>query len=617
MDIIKAIELPASFDQYTNRNDRPLSYLEPTSHINILVGSNNSGKSWFMRLLSAQNEYQTQLRKVNLIEINQKLNAIFDDLKNALETSQLTEALYFNEKSINQLKPLPTSLSLNEDSFKEIRNTFTNWSGFPEIIRWTQRAGAHITEELRKNLRNTIRYRSTEALQILERVPIYSEVNLPKRVYIPVLRGLRPIDEQHSDLYAARTLSDYFSDNEQNPPDIFTGLTFYKRLTGMLLGNNSQRKIISDYQDFVSKTLFENKPIALIPSPDIKAVVVKIGNEKEQPIYHLGDGIQSAIILSFLPYVMKESTFFFIEEPEMYFHPGLQRKILNFFDSLSRHMFFLTTHSNHFLDLTIDIKNVSVFTFRKNFPNNVEYDDEQTPTFSIEAIDRTNTSSLELLGVRNSSVFLVNATIWVEGITDRWYLREMLKAYMDDLSERGSLVQRLEEDVHYSFVEYGGANITHWSFLDYEEHPIEVKRLCARALVVVDKDGDTKLKRKEELTRILGDRLIILPGREIENLLPYNVIKQVILEYERTPDRQLPKIQYSSYQNGYLGTFIESRILRGEFSRKGGYKSESGSVKSKVDFCKKSLPKIKYSDLPPSTQQVIEKIYKFILSQNK
>ena len=29
-----------------------------------------------------------------------------------------------------------------------------------------------------------------------------------------------------------------------------------------------------------------------------------------------------------------------------------------------------------------------------------------------------------------------------------------------------------KEDYHYSFVEYGGNNITHWSFLDKEETPI-------------------------------------------------------------------------------------------------------------------------------------------------
>jgi len=404
------------------------------------------------------------------------------------------------------------------------------------------------------------------------------------------LRGLRPIDEKHTDLYAAQTKKDYFPSG--SPPEVFTGLSLYQRLIDMLLGDNSQRKAISDYQQFISKIFFENRPITLIPSPKEKTVVVKIGNEKEQPIFHLGDGIQSAIIMSFLPYTTKEPTFFFIEEPEIYLHPGLQRKILNFFAKIAekhKHMFFLTTHSNHFLDLTIDVKDVSIFTFRKQLSQKEETD-EQTPTFIVEAVESGNSSSLELLGVRNSSVFLVNATIWVEGITDRWYLREMLNSYMKHLAEKDPSVLKLEEDTHYSFVEYGGSNITHWSFLDEEDHPVEVERLCAKAMVIIDKDGDNKLARKEKLKEILHERLIVLPAREMENLLPYKVIKEVILEYEKNPALQLPHKEYNAYQDKYLGTFIESQIFKGKTSsRRGGYKEKSGTIKSKLDFCKKAL----------------------------
>jgi hypothetical protein len=619
MGSVKSIELPNTFDIYKNLDGKPVGSLKPISSINIFVGSNNSGKSRFMRLLSAQAEYQAVLGEIDLDQINLQIESILGQLKDALTRNGFREANGFSNQLIDGLLPLPRSLNLKTDSYNKLRDTFTKWSDFTDISSWSSlsgRGGSNIPDRNRTDLRDTIRAKSTEALHVLEKVPIHSDVTSPQRVYIPVLRGLRPIDTAHTDLYAERTKADYFSLEPTNTnPGVFTGLSLYQQLTDMLLGDNSERKIISDYQNFISKTLFENRPIALIPSPRTKAVVVKIGNEKEQPIFHLGDGIQSAIILSFLPYITKEPTFFFIEEPEMYLHPGLQRKVISFFASLNRHTFFLTTHSNHFLDLTIDIKNVSIFTFRKVSLRDDE-GDEQTPNFTIEAVDSGNHSSLELLGVRNSSVFLVNATIWVEGITDRWYLRTMLNSYMDYLSQIGPLTLKIEEDVHYSFVEYGGANITHWSFLEYEEHPIEIDRLCAKALVVIDKDGATKLHRKEALSNILGDRLILLAGREVENLLPYNVIKEVVIEYEGTPDRDLPNIEYSSYQDKYLGDFIENEILDGDFVRKGGYKRESGTIKSKVDFCEKALPRIRYTDLPQTTREIIERVYEFIRAQN-
>ena len=199
--------------------------------------------------------------------------------------------------------------------------------------------------------------------------------------------------------------------------------------------------------------------------------------------------------------------------------------------------------------------------FRKQLEQGDAEDDELSPTFILESIDSGDRSSLELLGVRNSSVFLVNATIWVEGITDRWYFRTMLDSYVDYLARTGGLKLKVEEDVHYSFVEYAGANITHWSFLEDEEQPIQVERLCSKALVIIDSDGNAKLQRKEELRQLLNDRLVILPSREVENLLPYHVIKQVVLEYEKDPDRKLPDIEYALFQDEYLGRFIEDVIL--------------------------------------------------------
>ena len=573
-----------------------------------------------MRLLSAQTEYIALTRTVDLESINKDLITIIDKLQAALREAGLTTANDVDEATLDRIQSsLPNRLRTNNDVYKDIRNTFTNWINLGEINKTSSRTGSmgigNTSDTTKRRLKDTVIELSKNALVHLQQVPIPSEKTQPKRVYIPTLRGLRPLDEKRTDFYAARTAQDYYEDvASQLRPEIFTGLGFYEKLTELLLGNNRERKAIYEYQEFISDALFEGRSVALIPSPRTKVVVVKIGSEKEQPIYNLGDGIQSAIILSFLPYVTQEPTFFFIEEPEMYLHPGLQRKILDFFALQSRHLFFLTTHSNHLLDITIDIKDTSVFTFRKQL--NTEGDDEQTPIFTIEAVDAGDNSSLELLGVRNSSVFLVNATVWVEGITDRWYLRKMLNSYMDHLQHNNSLMLRLEEDVHYSFVEYGGANITHWSFLEEEEHPIEVKRLCAKAILVIDKDGDTKLARKDALQYLLGDRLIILPCREVENLMPYSVIKQVVLDYERSTDLDIPDFLYDAFRDKYLGVFIEEEMLTKQGKRRGGYKNSSGTIRNKPDFCGRAIKYIAFIDLPLSTREVIQTLYKFLYKQN-
>lgn len=641
---IAGIKLSQDFEVYQDTESQVLQEISPLSRVNLMVGANNSGKSRFMRLLAMQEDYEVKLHDIDLDSINQQINKASQDIKRQYLISMNG---YEKELITNMNSFLPSYFSLSYDKLGELKAAYHN-----DLIK-TQGGGV-------------IQYRFDNILNI---IPIMSSETKPDQVYIPVLRGLRFVGNTKDDLYAERTKQDYFllgstKDDfhiEQKTPDyffiedtkkdfytenpkqdkfvkqnmsapqIFTGLTLYERLTDMLLGEYGQRKRIQEYQEFISETLFDGKRVTLIPNRKEGVIVVKIGREKERAIHDLGDGIQTAIILSFLPFTKQKPTFFFIEEPEIHLHPGLQRKLLDFFISpaCEHHHFFLSTHSNHFLDMTADYQNISVFTFRKKLANRGQgNEDEQIPIFVVEAVNSGHHSSLELLGVRNSSVFLVNATIWVEGITDRWYLRAMLNCYIQHLKELNPPENqpRLEEDTHYSFVEYGGSNITHWSFLDGEEHPIEVDRLCSRAMVIVDKDGQSKQPRKEKLREKLADRLIILAGREIENTLPPEVIAAVVKDYEtkKNTERKLPNFKYSDYEDQYLGTYIQETLLGGKALRKGGYAKNKdakkpSTLKDKLVFCKKALEIMKtisYSQLPVPTQKLIKDIYKFIIEQN-
>ena len=606
---VEAIQLPKAFEHYTDDQGDPIGVLEDVSQINILVGSNNSGKSRFMRMLASLDQYQVQQTTYDLESFNSKLSLIFgevEDLMNRHDVSRINnevtkDALDSYRELLNQF------ITLGADKFERIRSTFEDIAS-KTFVRIDNNIG-QMRDGPVPAIQQEIRHHAHNIVSTLNDIPLQSSTNGPKRVYIPVLRGLRKLDESHTDFYMDRTLKDYFDPVTDVTPEVFTGLGFYNRLDDLKNGDFSEQELLKEYQKFISKSLFEGRDVALTPHRRDKVVKVKIGSESERAIHDLGDGVQAALILSFLPFIQQDqNTFFFIEEPEMFLHPGLQRKILDFYSSLGGHLFFLTTHSNHFLDITIDIKQVAIFTFRKP---------KETTNFVVERVDSGCDSSLGLLGVRNSSVFLVNATIWVEGITDRWYLREMLQKYMDYLDKSGSSEGQLEEDVHYSFVEYGGANITHWSFLNYEDHPIEVKRLCSKAILLIDKDGDKKMSRKADLQRLLGSRLVQLECREVENLLPYQVIKAVVLDYEKNPKLVVDEYNYDDFRDEYLGTFIEEKVLKGKYRRKAGYAAESGTLKDKVKFCEKSLPKIEYEALPPSTQEVIQTVYEFVRDQNK
>ncbi len=568
--MIKAnnIKLNDEFNLYKEKietESKTIEVLKPISKINIFVGANNSGKSMFMRLLSTMKEFPVHAKSIEGLEDEReklrlnhekimteishiefistsKIAIDHNDMKflrKILEES-IHETLFSYRESLENLLLQYRKLCKLSADLVGINDKFAP-DKIIAIENWAKE-GVKIIDNILNELKDL-----DDIKVISDEARIQDDIRV-KTVYIPVLRGLRPLDDKFTDVYKDTTVKDYFKVLQGNSsrPDIFTGLGFYKELTNLLLGNNEQRISVQKYQEFIRENLFENKKVELIPNQTTKTVIAKIGDEIEREIHFLGDGIQSAIILTFLPFVTKEPTYFFIEEPEIYLHPGLQRKILEFFDKkCNRHKFFMTTHSNHFLDITIDIKDVSIFTFRKRLEDGNH--NEKSANFIIEAVDGTNQSSLELLGVRNSSVFLVNATIWVEGITDRWYLRKMLNSYIEQ-----NKVKKIDEDVHYCFVEYGGSNITHWSFLDEEDFPIEVERLCSKAVLVVDKDGDSKLERKKQLKRKLGNRLIVLPCREVENSLNYEVIKSVVAEYEKIDESKFPELKYEDYKDNTL-----------------------------------------------------------------
>ena len=113
---------------------------------------------------------------------------------------------------------------------------------------------------------------------------------------------------------------------------------------------------------------------------------------------------------------------FFLNTVKKGIRGELQRKLLNAYcdsDEFKNTQVFVTTHSNHLLDLTLDFNNLcSIFSFER----------KSDKEFIIKNVT-PNKEVLELLGARSSSVFLSNCVIWVEGITDRLYIRKFLELY--------------------------------------------------------------------------------------------------------------------------------------------------------------------------------------------
>ncbi|MBU7314434.1 AAA family ATPase [Paenibacillus oleatilyticus] len=592
------------------------------SKINLFVGSNNSGKSRFVRSLFNYSTYSIIPAKVNLPQLNSLIDAYKKDVESIIERFGIVD--YGDTVSIlskitnnNFIKSEDEYLANLFTSIDFVRHVNTDQAITKRSLHFSFYEDQHI--QLRQDLNSIGNDYYTKIRGIIGSSP---EKYSFKKVYIPTLRGLRPFDNDF-DYYSQRTKQDYFP-SIQDMDEIFSGLEMYQKVKELLLGDLQAREKISDFQKFLGDAFFDGQQVALIPSINSDVLNVKIGKEKEQPIYNLGDGIQSIIILTFPLFINKEENLLvFIEEPELYLHPGLQRKLIETFMSFSNFQYFITTHSNHFLDITLDVDVISIYTFRKQFENESQTK-EVTANFVIENASNENSGILEMIGVKNSSVFLSNCTIWVEGITDRFYLRHYLRLYMQSLPEYEK--KNFKEDLHYSFVEYSGGNITHWSFLDdgnssedetYRE--MNADRLCGRLFLITDKDSEGKIERQRKLKKKLGKRYYCLDCREIENLISKHVLLDVIAEYECIQVDQLRfKTEFSEpdYKEIYLGSYIDSQLINRK--RRAKYGSDSGTVSDKLRFCKRAISYTqRIDDISPEGLKVVKKIYNFIMEQNQ
>ncbi|MBT2278840.1 AAA family ATPase [Priestia megaterium] len=606
------------YKNYNLINSQQGKAIRSLSKVNIFVGTNNSGKSRMLRELFREEELMFIPSDLDLSEVNQILGGYVTDITNILNSKSLIGYGRLKKEDLEQLKEIEVVLT-NEDILKhfyELINITSNFNGTEGLTFTGGYSAPHIDHE--KFNEEMKRKSSIYADKMREATGEEKNYRF-SRVYIPTLRGLRGF-ENNENYYLTRTKKDYFADNEKG--ELFTGLDLYEEVKNLLLGSLEDREKIVNFQRFIGDSFFDGEEVTLIPNIKSDVLHVKIGDEKEQPVYNLGDGIQSLIILTFPLFKHQgENLLLYIEEPELYLHPGMQRKFLEIImsDSFKGYQYFLTTHSNHFLDITLDMNNISIYSFRKELESATTK--ERNANFIVENVSNEEDNILQMLGVRNSAVFLSNCTIWVEGITDRYYIRHFLNLYQKSLSEESNYYK---EDIHYSFVEYSGNNITHWSFLDDHTvdngvfNSINEDRICGTLFLITDKDSKQKEKRQAKLAEKLGERYYCLDCKEIENVLSAETIKSVISSYEKVTIDELKlrkAFTEECYKNKSLGTYIDEVLINKQ--RQGNYASASGTVSDKVGFCKRAISSIKtVDDLTEEGKLLCEKLYNFIASNN-
>ncbi len=589
--------------------DDTYNYIE-CSRLNLLIGPNNSGKSRFARTLMTSDDSELFVYDKNTAnKLKEQYQFILD-----LYQDNITDSGINGNVLQSFIKEKPFSKSELNKVFSAIRHLIIEASD-----RNRNRSGGqhpHIYPAIQRHVRDSGYEIPTDELNIKNK----------NQYYIPILRGMRPLNTGNNDVYLERTIKDYFP-SARSDLKVITGHDIYELLASHLLGQPEQREKIKKYEKLLSSEFFNGEEVTLIPEHGKDTVAVKLGSADQFPIYDLGDGLQQIIIITSAVYLNSEESIVTVEEPEISLHPGFLRQLALFLLNHTNHTYFITTHSNSLIDLAELNDNVTISRFKRDADSN-------------KFIIKNGIKDRELLfdlGVKASSLYLSNATIWVEGITDHIYLKSFMANYINNAKDdEKEILQSYIENYHYSFVEYQGGTLGHWCFSDNETEPndgrLKALRTTSNILLLVDGDIRSKGERLSILEQEFADKLVVMPGKEIENLIPDSILKEAGIDiYKKNRvknkdsnyEEKINKLNYSTYSNSPLGIgyhLDKSLGLKGKGKDNPRvFADESGTIKDKVNFALKAT-KIMNENcwaLTPEISALCNRIFEHIKQSNK
>lgn len=486
--------------------------------INTFIGTNNSGKSRLLRhLFSYSNTIsfwmppqKNQLRTV--IKLVNTFRSTIDQLKRFQIHYHFQPVI---DKFVHDLEHVP------ENYAKSLVGIYHH------IFTIAESEFNNVTDSAK---RNTLKQHLRPLTNQLDHFKqILHEQGIPgtgvRKIYIPILRGLRPFSSAGmkadlGDIYKIRTFDDYFQNSAMPGAMIFTGLTIYEDVKKLLLGDESDRIEIGAFENFLSQYVFKEK-INLIPKYDDDVLHIKIGDSEQFPIYHLGDGLQTLIIILFPIFINRnEEYLIFIEEPETHLHPKWQRLLITALGSFERHYFFISTHSSVF------INHPSSSTFivsKRDNKTHIQHSDVKSEKAQL----------LRELGYKPNDLFQTNYILWVEGQSDKIYLNYLIQ----------KLDPSLQEEEDYSIMFYGGSSYKHFLLNNGDFNLEFVQALNQNYGIVLDSDRkksgekyNLKKKAIQQLFKKNGAFCWLTRLREIENYIPSAVFERAVKTVHKLKD---------------------------------------------------------------------------------
>lgn len=463
--------------------------INPLKKCNILIGRNNVGKSNVLKAIKFITDHFRSNNKTKLAEL--------DLYKREKDTPFIFTLFFTIEKNDSHNSQLLSALENNSVWF-----TF-KWglNAKPEII---DHSFAQMTDFHKSNLvlhRFTGRQWSREVTPREIKSTFLSEETknqiwnafqnyIPTVNIIPEFRKIRGGEKLSFDgEYLIETLALY-----QQPE----------------IGKDEDQKRFNEIEKHFCSLL--NLPNARVEISKSNPTLI-INDGIRLPLSSFGTSVHELLIL-LTSITSMDNSICCIEEPEIHFHPLLQKEFLQFLLYQPSNTFIINTHSPSFINAIKESENIQLIHL-KSINNTTEQISVQTKSETWDL--------LKDIGISPSDLLQSNCVIWVEGPSDIYYINRWISL----------LDSTLKENKDFSFFCYrnlGKLIIDNEGGDNYKTNIFNVNR---NSIVIMDSDKKNEFDElKKEKNRVLENctknnvYCWITKGREIENYLTNTTIKK-------------------------------------------------------------------------------------------